>query len=262
MYVTVMTEKHFNRVFEIVNNGYEVAPRGHLTKEVLGLSMTIYPRVRFVPFEARAISLPYIKKEWQWYVKGDPKDLSIVASAAGVWGPMVKDGRLNSNYGSYWFTSDHGVRYVLRELARDPMSRRAVIPMYGTMPEHFDDDVKDVPCTTQIQFFIRLGTLHTHVNMRSQDVVLGMCNDVPAFSFLAETVSILAGTRLGPLHVNIGSAHVYERHFDAVAEMAKESPAVLNYDPAPRMTVADATAHINHQIADTEFGQWILQSSL
>jgi thymidylate synthase len=52
--------------------------------------------------------------------------------------------------------------------------------------------------------------------MRSNDVVFGYRND---FAFQIHVLNMLAedlGLRVGDVHWNVGSLHVYERHFEMV----------------------------------------------
>jgi thymidylate synthase len=72
-----------------------------------------------------------------------------------------------------------------------------------------------------MQFLIRNNTLHMIVTMRSQDAVLGFSYDVFTFSMVAKAIQCLLFERgievdMGDLHVNAGSLHVYEQHYDKV----------------------------------------------
>jgi thymidylate synthase len=70
-----------------------------------------------------------------------------------------------------------------------------------------------------MQFFVRDNLLHSVVTMRSQDIILGFTYDVFTFSMVANAVRLLLNergikTELGNLHVNVGSLHIYETHFE------------------------------------------------
>ncbi len=257
--VRLEAEREFARIYDVLQyNGKLTSPRGAKTLEVENFTYTLAPYVRFNPFLVRNLNINYIKRELAWYIKADNTDMSIVEYAK-AWGPMVKDGILNSCYGTYWFKNKTGVHDVLLMLTQDPDSRRAVIPMYGTDPAHHDKDVRDVPCTTSVEFRIRNGRLNARFVMRSQDAVLGMGNDVPAFSFLQEVVARLLGIELGWLTVSVGSFHVYERHFEMVNAMSSQNADAREFAPMPLLTLHDALCISHCQIPITSaFAQWLL----
>jgi len=237
--------------------GHWTTPRGEKTLEIENFTYTTGPYVRFNSFAGRNFNLKYLKREMAWYLRADPTDLSITEHAA-QWGKIVVNGKLNSNYGSYWF-GKFGVRHVVNILQNDPMSRRAVIPMYGTDVDHMDKEAKDVPCTIAIEFRLRNGRLNTRAIMRSQDILWGMANDLPTFSFLQEIVATLLNVQLGTLTVSAGSFHVYESRmemFNAIISNKTLEPIV---DRPPRINRYEAHNLIEKSINPTfEFSKWLL----
>lgn len=197
-------------------------PRGLEIIELENFSHTFPPFVRFMNFEARHLSLDYIKAELRWYLHGDPRDLSI-AKHARLWQSIADhSGKVNSNYGHYFFRRGQ-IQWVVNELVRDPDSRRAT--MVILQPEHMTLENKDVPCTYGMNFRIRNGKLNASVHMRSQDVMWGMGNDVPFFSVVQELVSLLLEVQMGQLHLAVDSLHVYAKHYDMINRIVHgESP--------------------------------------
>jgi hypothetical protein len=100
---------------------------------------------------------------------------------------------------------------VLDELRKDPDSRRAVIHI-RELRDGFD--LPDVPCTLALQFLLREGKLNLVVHMRSNDIVLGTCYDVPAFTIMQEVMANDLGVELGSYFHFANSMHVYERHYE------------------------------------------------
>lgn len=252
-------ESYFADVFKhLTRHGKKSSPRGQETIELENFSYTLAPRVRYNAFEARKFSTSYLKKEMRWYINADMSDLSIL-DHAGAWKPMVKDGKIQSCYGHYWFKRQTGVHNVVTLLKADPFSRRAVIPMLGTEAAHGELDAADVPCTTSIEFRIREGRLNARAVMRSQDAVWGMGNDVPTFSFLQEVIATLLGVEMGTLTVSVGSFHVYARHFDMASDLATSSFLdMLRIDEAPPMVIEDAMRIASCRQPDsTPFGLWL-----
>jgi thymidylate synthase len=63
---------------------------------------------------------------------------------------------------------------------------------------------------------IRNNALHAIVQMRSNDVVFGYKNDYAWQSYVLDNLCLETGVQRGDIHWNVGSLHVYERHFDLV----------------------------------------------
>jgi len=237
--------------------GEWATPRGETTLEIENFSYTVGPYVRFNAFKGRDFNLPYLKREMAWYIKANPYDLTI-ADHAAQWGKIIANGKLNSNYGSYWF-SRYGVRNIVKLLTEDPTSRRAVIPMYGTDVDHMDIEAKDVPCTLAIEFRIRKGQLNARAIMRSQDILWGMANDLPTFSFLQEIVAAILGVAMGNLTVTVGSFHVYVRRMEMFREIVNSSTYLPISDTPPRIAKDEALRLSNSIINPAhEFSKWLL----
>lgn len=225
-------------------------PRGLHTKELAAFSYTFPAFCRFANFKHRKLNLDYIKKEWQWYCNGMLDDLSICDHAA-IWKQCVTDNLLFSNYGYYWFKRPVNIARIVQQLKTDPDSRQAVLTIHNTDTHSFKEN-KDVPCTLACTFLIRNSQLRLHIHMRSQDAVYGLCNDLPAFSFLQETVARLLSLEPGPLHLFVDSFHVYERHFNMLENILTE-PEYTHYE-CPVITQDDAVS--GFQI-DTPFKRWL-----
>jgi len=199
-------------------------PRGKKILELQNFQFALYPYQRFTSFKARKFNLDYLKEEFLWYLRADPKD-ELITESAQMWTDIRQpDGTFFSNYGVYWFR-DPGFKWVIDELNRDKDSRRAVIPMMNL--SHLFADNKDVVCTYSISFRIRRDVLSMTVNMRSQDAVWGMTNDVACFSFLHEMVyavlrNVYPGLEYGHYTHHVDSLHVYERHFDMMDQILEE----------------------------------------
>ena len=120
--------------------------------------------------------------------------------------------------------------WVKEELIRDRDSRRATIPI--NQPYHKSKNKKDYPCTQYVQFFIRDNKLHMGVNMRSNDLVFGFCNDVFTFCLFQQLMlndlkhSGIEDLELGNYYHHAGSLHVYERHYQMLSDILEEGPYV------------------------------------
>jgi thymidylate synthase len=82
--------------------------------------------------------------------------------------------------------------------------------------EYNADGMSDFMCTNTVQYLIRNGELYALVNMRSNDVVYGYKNDYAWQSYVQQSLAADLGCEVGPIIWNVGSLHVYERHFGLV----------------------------------------------
>lgn len=220
----------------------ESAPRGMKIREHIGASFEIADPIDRLPYvPERDFSLSYFIAETVWYLSGR-NETDWIANYSSFWRKISDDGQTaNSGYGARIFRPHPRIadgkltqwQYVIDELRNDPDSRRAVIHIrtaWDSIPEHAQ---LDVPCTLSIQYLLRGGKLHSVVNMRSSDIILGLVYDVPFFTFLQELLARELGVAVGSYVHNSASLHVYERHYEMCEEIAQSS---LHAD-RPRMPV-------------------------
>lgn len=235
---------------DLLESGKEIAPRGAKTLELLDYAYTLDPDEVFPNYPSRNLSIPYIKEELKWYLRGDPTDLSICAHAK-IWEGCVQDGRINSNYGYYLFAQG-GLRYAVNCLRMDPDSRRAVVPILGA--QHLRLDSKDTPCTVSLGYRIRDGKVLSTVHMRSQDAIYGLGNDVPFFSLCHQIVAAALGVPRGGLTVFVESLHVYEKHFAMLERLVTESVAPVH---APVVTESCEAEALLRGVSNGPLREWL-----
>lgn len=205
---------------DLLTRGSTVETRGMKVVELLNYQFAM-PSDPFMSFKARGLNLDYIRREFQWYLKGDRYDLSICKHAK-IWNDHVCDGTyLNSNYGHYLFAR-RGLINAVEELRKDPYSRRACISILNTQ-QHLG--AKDIPCTYAINFMIRDDKLHMTVRMRSNDLFFGLGNDAPIFHFIHQLAFWMLSITypnltLGSYTHSADSFHIYERHIAKGQEIA------------------------------------------
>ena len=74
----------------------------------------------------------------------------------------------------------------------------------------------DFMCTNAVQYMIRDGHLDAIVQMRSNDAVYGFNNDVAWQRHVMNNLASDLSVPVGDLHWQVGSLHVYDRHFHLV----------------------------------------------
>lgn len=175
------------------------------------------------------VNWDYVGREIAWYDSLSLKVADIPGGAPKIWQQVAsKDGEINSNYGWCIYSEANHKQYwsVLLELLANPNSRRAVM-IYTRPTMHKDysrDGMSDFMCTNTVQYLIRQDKVHAVVQMRSNDVVFGYKNDR---AWQSEVLNRLIADlnqkgdnnySAGNIIWNVGSLHVYERHFNLITQ--------------------------------------------
>jgi thymidylate synthase len=170
----------------------------------------------------------YIKREIEWYEKQSLFVQDIPGETPTIWKSVASNlGVINSNYGFLAYHGDNWNQYdnVLKELNKNPESRRA--NMIYTRPaiwqDYKIDGMSDFICTNNVQYFIRNNKLITSVYMRSNDAVFGYNNDLAWQTHVRDKLldDLDVIYEAGPIYWNVGSLHVYERHFKFIESLHK-----------------------------------------
>jgi len=198
------------------NENYVVDKTGVKMLEMVGASF-----IADEPAIFGTVNQDYVEREIAWYESLSLNVNDIPGGPPAIWKQVADpSGYINSNYGWCIWSDQNYEQYehALKELTDHPYSRRAI--MIYTRPEMWHEynfmGKSDFMCTNAVQYLIRDDKLHAVVQMRSNDVVFGYKNDFAwqkhVLSKLAEDLDILTGN----IHWNVGSLHVYERHFGLV----------------------------------------------
>lgn len=218
-----------------VLDGEEVGSRdGSRVMERLHETITLTePRSRYMLLPGRKASLPAQIAETMWVLSGrdDVDWLSTYLPRApqfsddgkvwrGAYGPRLRA------FGRTTGTPDSGVdqlAHVVDLLKKDPLTRRAVIGIYDGAID--SGDYRDVPCNDLITFQSRLGKLHMHVFVRSNDLVWGWSGiNTFEWSVLQEAIAAIIGVGVGNLTFATSSLHIYDRHWKKMRDMIDSHP--------------------------------------
>lgn len=198
---------------------YVSNPRNMEVREVIG-GKYVVPMPAFIDLRARKVNIGFMFAEAAWilsgsnrlddltpHIKGYARFSDDHVFMRGAYGPKVVD----------------QLGYIVDTIAADNDTRQAVLNIWRERP----GKSLDIPCTISMQFLLREGVLHTVVTMRSNDVILGFTYDVFTFSMITLAVSLLLKARgvqnkLGDLHVNAGSLHLYEDYYERAASWVED----------------------------------------
>jgi len=163
----------------------------------------------------------YIQRELEWYLSQSLRVADIPGVTPKIWESVAsRDGLINSNYGYLVYSNENYSQYsaALAELKKNPFSRRAI--MIYTRPsiqtEYCTDGMSDFICTNAVQYLQRDGALHAVVQMRSNDVVFGYRNDYAWQMYVLQQLADDLGVPVGNITWQVGSLHVYERHYSMI----------------------------------------------
>jgi thymidylate synthase len=216
---------------------YVCSPRGMQIREVTDAVISFAdPKSALYHNVRRPSQLKYIAGEFLWYF-GGRNDIDFIQRFAKFWTNITNtDGTLNSAYGNLIFTrkNEHGLsqwQWAYQSLVNDKDTRQAI--MHFNTPDHQRFDNKDFVCTLSANFHIRENKLNLTVSMRSNDAILGTATDVAFFCMLQMQMhKLLKSTypdlELGSYTHIAHSLHIYERHFQLVEDMLKESFDPMN----------------------------------
>lgn len=101
--------------------------------------------------------------------------------------------------------------FIVRELRRNPDSRRAVILVRDNKKDMYSSDPA---CLQHIQYFIRDGKLHCKVLFRSNDAVKASYMNAFALIMLQKRFAEWLDVEMGTYTHRANSYHVYERDFE------------------------------------------------
>lgn len=209
---------------QILTSGSVCAPRGHTTRELLGVGFTVIdPRYRLLTLQERNWRFPIALGEFAWHLAGSD-DIDFISYYITAWRKLADDPRrvLGSCYGWRLFSADGSAWLKLENLLKsDPDSRRAIVH-FDPGQRNLDQGVRDASCASSIQFFNRDGCLDCHLVMRSNDAYLGLPYDFFVFSMLHELLAVRLGVQLGEFSLFSGSMHLYEGHLACATRIVEE----------------------------------------
>ena len=151
----------------------------------------------------------YAVREWDWYLSGDPSAAEI-AKFAPIWKDhMDENGHVRSNYGWQWNRGSQ-LDKIVDKLRADKNTRHALLSIYDG--KEIGTYSHDTPCTSSIHFQVVNDKLCMSVNMRSNDLWFGFCNDQFCFSMLQDMVAKMLGLEVGWYYHFASNMHLYEEH--------------------------------------------------
>ena len=201
----------FNNAQEAFESYYDlISEQGNdfdNTKTLFNQGFTILnPLDNKINTDFRKWSNKYAKREWDWYLSGNP-NAEEISTHAPIWKKMMDvDGNVRSNYGWQWQRNKQ-LDKVVSILKNNSNTRHAAISIYDG--KEINTYSKDTPCTYAVQFTVYQNRLNMAVLMRSNDLWYGFCNDQYCFSKLQELVALRLGIDVGEYYHFAHNLHIY-----------------------------------------------------
>lgn len=230
------------------------SPRGQKVRECFNYQFTILnPTMDSIVTkdpERNKVIDSYSKKEFDLYESCD-NTAEAFGKASKFWLKLANpDGTVNSAYGYLiWKLKSHGSDfetelvnhplfeegvYVTKPVRRTPWewclhalrsdkdTRQAILRF--SLPEHFWAGNKDFTCTLHGYFQIRNNKLSLTINMRSNDLTLGLVYDLPWFISLIykmrdELKDVYPDLEIGEYTHYVHNIHIYDRDQDKILKM-------------------------------------------
>jgi thymidylate synthase len=167
------------------------------------------------------VNKDYVQREIDWYLTQSLSIYDMKEPVPKIWKEIANEKEfINSNYGWCIWHEDNYKQYdnVIKELRANNDSRRGIM-IYNRPGMWLDwnhDGMNDFMCTNAVQYLVRNDRVNAVVQMRSNDVVFGYKNDWAWQALILDMVSRDLNKKRGDIIWNVGSLHVYERHFDLV----------------------------------------------
>lgn len=121
--------------------------------------------------------------------------------------------------------------FIIRELKRNPDSRRAVIDVRDWLT---DSESADPACLQHIQYFIRDNALHCKVLFRSNDACKAAFMNMFALIMLQKRIADELGVDMGTYTHRANSYHVYARDYavlnEYVERLLDDKDMTYNYE--------------------------------
>lgn len=207
---------------------YICCPRNQQIKECINVSLQLSnPYNNLYKNEVRSPDMRYLAGELAFYLSRSNR-LEDIQKYSKFWTHISNnDGTVNSAYGYNIFKEQNIYEFTEAQWAYDCLkndkdSRQAIIRFNKS--HHSFDNNKDFPCTIFGQFLIRNNELIFIINMRSNDLKMGIVYDIPFFTVLQQMMylslkELYTDLKMGSYIHNVSSMHIYERDFKLFEEM-------------------------------------------
>lgn len=255
----------------ILDNGKDKSDRtGVGTKSVFGYQMRFNLQEGFPATTTKKLAWKAVTGELLWFLEGSGDERRLAEITHGTregvatiwtanalspyWKPKAEyEGDLGRVYGVQWRnwrtvdqfwnpnkTSAINIPKVIDQvqtlidgIKKDPHGRRHILTAWN--PGELDQMALP-PCHVLSQFDVTDNRLSCQLYQRSCDMFLGVPFNIASYSLLTHIIARECGLEVGEFIWTGGDCHIYNNHFDAVAEqLARDERALptLKFETKP-----------------------------
>lgn len=249
-------QSYLNLIKDIIINGEEREDRtGVGVISVFGRQLRFNLKEGFPAITTKKLAWKSVVSELLWFIEGstderrlceilygtrDPKKTTIWSENANsnYWKPNAKfEGDLGRVYGSQWrsfrsyantgeyFETDQ-LNTLINGLTSDPNSRRHILNSWNAADIN-DNQMALPPCHVMAQFYINKRGLSCIMTQRSADIFLGVPFNIASYALLTHLLAKTIELEVDELIINLGDAHLYKNHLNAVEELSDRKPLSL-----------------------------------
>lgn len=226
-------QQYLDLLRHIMDNGTQKGDRtGTGTRSVFGYQMRFNLEEGFPLLTTKKLHLKSIIHELLWFLKGDTNVRYLQENGVRIWNEWAdEDGELGHIYGYQWRswpTYDGGfidqISEAVRTIKENPDSRRIIVSAWNVA------DLPNMnlpPCHAFFQFYVADGRLSLQLYQRSADTFLGVPFNIASYALLTMMMAQVCGLRPGDFIHTLGDTHIYNNHFEQVAEQLSRTPRAL-----------------------------------
>ncbi len=237
-------QNYLDLLKDVMDNGIDTLDRtGVGTRAVFGRQLRFDLQESFPLITTKKIFTRQVFGELLWFIMGTPSADYLIENKITIWDEWLvvdKNGKasLPWTYGVMWRrwpTKDGGyvdqLADAIQAIKVNPYSRRIIVTSWN--PE-FTDRAALPWCHNLFQFNVKpklnedfvkeYDMLSCMVNIRSNDLFLGLPFNIASYALLTHMVAQVTNTVVNELVVTIGDAHIYKNHFEQVELQLTRKP--------------------------------------
>ena len=193
--------------------GAIVAPRGKPTREILAFTLELTDPTRALVRGTERKVVTALAAAEALQLVGGFSDPGAMLRVSEHFGQFMDGGVFHAPYGPRIATQ---LPKAVARLQEDPSTRKAHVSVWDPTQDMWDDETRDHPCTTHMQFMVRREMVDLHVGMRANDAWRGFPYDVFQFCQLQLAVANALDLPPGTYYHHVTSFHLYEENVDMV----------------------------------------------
>ena len=223
---------------DVMENGAQKGDRtGTGTKSVFGRQTRFDLSKGFPLLTTKKVHLKSVIYELLWFLRGDSNVKYLQDNGVTIWDEWAdENGELGPVYGVQWrsWPAPNGdsidqITELIDQIKTNPNSRRLIVSAWNVP---FINKMKLPPCHCLFQFYVADGKLSCQLYQRSCDLFLGVPFNIASYALLTMMIAQVCDLEPGEFIHSFGDLHIYNNHFEQVAEQLSREPR-----PLPKMII-------------------------